>query len=74
VKLSVYDLLGREVAVLLNGRKEAGRHEETFDASGLSSGVYVCRLEARNSDHSAGGGSPGGAGGVVLARRMLLVR
>ena len=74
VKLSVYDLLGREVAVLLNGRKEAGRHEETFDASGLSSGVYVCRLEARNSDHISGGGSPGGAGGVVLVRRMLLVR
>jgi len=45
VKLIVYDLLGRAVAVLVNERKPAGRHSATFDASGLTSGVYFYRLE-----------------------------
>jgi hypothetical protein len=44
VRLVVYALLGREVAVLVDERKEPGRHEVTFDGSGLSSGVYLCRL------------------------------
>ena len=46
VRLAVYDVLGREVAVLADGRVEAGRHEATFDARGLASGVYVWRLVA----------------------------
>lgn len=46
VKLSVYDLLGREVSLLVNERKEAGYHQVKFDGSGLSSGVYVYRLQA----------------------------
>jgi hypothetical protein len=44
-KLSVYDLLGREVAVLVNERMPAGQHSVTFDASGLPSGMYVIVLE-----------------------------
>jgi hypothetical protein len=43
-KLSVYDLLGREVAVIFNEQKSVGYHEIRFDASGLSSGMYIYRL------------------------------
>jgi hypothetical protein len=46
VRLSVYDLLGREVSVLVNERRNAGVYEVRFDASGLSSGVYFYRLQA----------------------------
>ena len=46
VRLAVYDLLGREVAMLVNGRKAAGTYEVKFDASGLASGVYLYRLVA----------------------------
>jgi hypothetical protein len=46
VKLSVYDLLGREVAVLVNEQKAAGRYEVRFGATGLASGVYLCTLTA----------------------------
>jgi hypothetical protein len=46
VKLIVYDLLGREVAVLVNERKAPGRYTVIFDASGLTSGVYFYRLHA----------------------------
>ncbi len=45
VRLSVYDILGREVSVPVNERRDAGVHEVKFDASGLSSGVYLYRIE-----------------------------
>ena len=46
VNLTVTDLLGREVALIVNGRKEAGMHEVQFDGSDLTSGVYLYRLTA----------------------------
>jgi hypothetical protein len=46
VRLVVYDLLGREVAVLMNGRKPPGKYDVEFDASGLATGVYYYRLNA----------------------------
>jgi photosystem II stability/assembly factor-like uncharacterized protein len=46
VTLSVYDILGRQVSVLVNERKDQGIHEATFDASGLSTGMYLYRLQA----------------------------
>ena len=59
VRLVVYDLLGREVARLVDGVVPAGRHAAVFDGAGLASGVYVARLEG---------------GGRVATRRMVLVR
>jgi len=47
VTLKVYDILGKEVATVLNNRKyEIGSYEIPFDASNLASGVYFYRLEA----------------------------
>ncbi len=59
VKLVVYDLLGREVATLVDETQQAGRYEVDFDGSGLASGVYVYRITA---------------GSFVQARKMLLTR
>ena len=48
VKLTVYDLLGREVATLINEEKSPGDYTIEFDAAKLSSGIYFYRLEAGN--------------------------
>ncbi len=48
VKLSVYNVLGQEVAELLNGRIKEGSYEITFDGNKMSSGVYFYRLDAEN--------------------------
>ena len=57
--LRVYDLLGREVAVLVNDRRKPGHYTVEFDAKGLASGVYICRLHAGN---------------YTAAKEMILVR
>lgn len=59
VILTVYDVLGRKVATLANGRESAGVHSVTFDAGRLPSGVYFCRLST---------------GGKTAVRKMLLVK
>jgi hypothetical protein len=46
VSLKVFDLLGREVATLVNEQKPPGRYEVRFDGAGLASGVYLCRMAA----------------------------
>jgi hypothetical protein len=46
VSLRVFDLLGREVAVLKYGFSEAGSHRVMFDGRGMASGIYFARLEA----------------------------
>lgn len=48
VQLKIYDLLGREVAVLVNEFLRPGSYQFTFNASDLTSGVYFYRLEAGN--------------------------
>jgi hypothetical protein len=44
--LKVYDLLGRELAVLVNGELDPGEHTVQFDGARLASGFYVCRMTA----------------------------
>ena len=46
VNLSVYDMLGRKVAELVNERQGAGAYELEFDASSLASGIYLYKLSA----------------------------
>ena len=48
VTLKVYDILGQEVATLVNETKSAGKHEVKFDASRLSSGIYFYQLKTGN--------------------------
>jgi len=59
LKLAVYDLLGREVAKLVDGVVPAGEHAVTFDASHVASGTYFYRLEAA---------------GKVSVRKMMVLK
>ncbi len=59
VSLKVYDVLGREVATLVDARQAAGRRTVTFDARALPSGVYILRIEA---------------GGMSQVRKMILMK
>jgi hypothetical protein len=63
VRLAVYDLAGRHVQTLLEESQEAGDHAVSFDAGGLSSGVYLCRLTAESAD-----------GITSDARKMVLMK
>jgi hypothetical protein len=58
-KLVVYDLLGREVAVLVNEKKVPGQYEVKFDAATLASGIYFYRLTA---------------GGNAQTRKMIVLK
>jgi hypothetical protein len=57
--LRIYDLLGREVAQLVNERKEPGNYEVRFDASGLASGMYISQFTS---------------GTVTQTKKMILMR
>jgi len=46
VSLKVYDIVGREVATLINEKQRAGEHRMVFDGRGLAGGVYLYRLQA----------------------------
>ncbi|MBN1996071.1 T9SS type A sorting domain-containing protein [candidate division KSB1 bacterium] len=59
VNLAVYNVLGKKVAVLENGIRNAGAHRVRFDATGLSSNIYFYRLEA---------------GDRVLTQKMIMVK
>jgi len=48
VTLTVYDILGRRVATLVNDFREAGRYNVMFNGRGLASGMYLYRLQAGN--------------------------
>jgi beta-glucosidase len=67
VRLAVYDILGREEAVLVNERRTAGKYSVRFDATDLPSGVYFYRLTARHTDG-------GQAGNFVQTRKMVLMK
>ncbi len=59
VTLVVYDMLGREVATLVNEKRAAGMYQDFFDGSGLASGAYIYRLTA---------------GQFIESRKMLVVK
>jgi hypothetical protein len=59
VSVRVYDVMGREVKVLVDGVQGAGEYSVVMDATGLSSGVYVYQLRV---------------GGLLLTRKMVLVK
>ncbi|MBO6793121.1 MAG: T9SS type A sorting domain-containing protein [Balneolaceae bacterium] len=59
VTLKVYDMTGREVASILDGRMNAGEHTVRFDASALSSGVYIYVMQSN---------------GVRLTNKMTLIK
>jgi hypothetical protein len=65
VKLVVYDVLGRAVAVLVDGLLQPGVHSVEWNARGMASGVYFCRMEA---------GVPTSEGGFTAVRKLVLVR
>ena len=46
VKLTVFNLLGQEIQVLVNETKEAGIHEINFNAQSLNSGMYLYKIES----------------------------
>ncbi|MFA5806292.1 MAG: T9SS type A sorting domain-containing protein [Melioribacteraceae bacterium] len=48
IKLTIYDVLGREIDVLINSELEAGFHEINYNASKLTSGVYFYTIKASN--------------------------
>jgi hypothetical protein len=52
VKLSVYDVLGSEIGVLVDGLQQPGNYTVVFDGSGLGSGTYFCRLEVTGGDRA----------------------
>lgn len=59
ISLKVYDILGNEIATLVNEAKQAGRYKVSFNASNLSSGVYLYKLHFRNK---------------AISRKMLLIK
>jgi len=59
ITLKVFDILGREVAVLVNEEKPAGSYEVDFNASQLSSGVYIYQLKS---------------GSFIQIKKMVLIR
>lgn len=67
VRLKVYDILGREVATLVNGVQPPGTYTVHFGHPGLASGMYIYRLEARRQDG-------GQTGGFVQTRKMILLK
>jgi hypothetical protein len=64
VKLAVFDLLGREVGVLVNGRMAAGSHDVTWNAKNLASGVYFYRLSVKDGEKTL----------FSSVKKMVLVR
>jgi pimeloyl-ACP methyl ester carboxylesterase len=59
VRIVIYDLLGREVTTLVNERRAPGIYHDTFDATGLASGVYIYRIRV---------------GAFTQSRKMILMR
>jgi len=66
-KLIIYDILGREVTILVNEELEAGYHEVDFNASNLSSGVYFYRMQTNDPSLRSGHG-------FTESKKMILMK
>jgi hypothetical protein len=64
VSLKVYDILGREVAALVEGEKQPGYYTATFDGSKLSSGIYITRFVAQPQEGKQ----------IVQVKKMLMIK
>jgi len=59
VNITVYDLLGRKIAELINEKKEAGSYELNFNAENIISGLYIYKLTANEN---------------IVTKKMMLLR
>ena len=73
VRLEVFDMLGRKVAVLADGWRDAGSYDVVFDGRDLSSGIYIVRMQL-NAAGMAGAVEAVGPAGVVMTRKMTLMK
>lgn len=75
ITLTIFDLLGREIATLVSEELSAGSYSMRWDAAGVPSGVYLCRLQARPTD-SGQAGDPSTSSGqkYVGTKKLLLLR
>ena len=75
VTLKVFNLLGQEIATLVNEVRSVGKHEVEFHGENLSSGVYFYRLFARPiSGGQAGDPSANSGQGFVDTKKLILLK
>ncbi|MCW8824488.1 MAG: T9SS type A sorting domain-containing protein, partial [Ignavibacteriaceae bacterium] len=67
VTLKVYDVLGKEVATLVNEERQQGTYEIEFNGTGLPSGIYFYQLKGADPESSSGQG-------FVETKKMLLLK
>jgi len=59
VELSVYNLLGQKITTLVSTHQKPGQYKVNWDAANIATGIYICRLETRNS---------------ILSRKLILLK
>ena len=75
VTLKVFDLLGREVATLVNEQRAAGGYRAEWNASRCASGVYLVRMDARPTNSGEGGNlSSGSERGFSATKKIVLMK
>lgn len=74
VSLKVYDILGREIATLVNEEKPAGKYEVSFNASSLASGVYFYQIKVNSTSTSLPAGRQGSGQGFIQTKKLMLLK
>jgi hypothetical protein len=65
VTITIFDILGRQVTTLVKGIQAASSYSVKWDATGVASGVYIYRMEARNED---------GSGTFSSVKKLMLMK